>query len=48
MRDRLDNIEERFEEINQLLMDQEVVTNIERLTELSKERSELEPVVLAL
>jgi peptide chain release factor 1 len=46
MRDRLDNIEERFEEINQLLMDQEVVTNIERLTELSKERSDLEPVVL--
>lgn len=45
MEDRLNQIKARFEEINQLLMQEDVVTDIDRLTELSKERSELEPIV---
>lgn len=45
MRDRLDKIEERYNEINELLMDPEVTSNIKKLTELSKEQSGLAPVV---
>ncbi|MEC9485124.1 MAG: peptide chain release factor 1 [Candidatus Izemoplasma sp.] len=45
MEDRLNQIKARFKEINQLLMQEDVVTDIDRLTELSKERSELEPIV---
>jgi peptide chain release factor 1 len=45
MEERLEQIKERFNEINQLLMKEEVVTDIDRLTELSKERSEIEPIV---
>ena len=45
MRDRLDKIEERYNEINELLMDPEVTSNIKKLTELSKEQSGLSPVV---
>lgn len=45
MRDRLDKIEERYNEITQLLMDPEVTSNIKRLTELSKEQSSLQAVV---
>lgn len=45
MIERLKQIEERYNEITQLLMQQEVVTDIKRLTELSKEQSHLEPVV---
>lgn len=45
MNERLEQMKLRFEEINELLTHPDVVTNIERLTELSKERSELEPVV---
>ena len=45
MNERLEQMKLRFNEINELLTHQEVVTDIERLTELSKERSELEPVV---
>jgi peptide chain release factor 1 len=45
MIERLNNIEARYDEITQLLMQQEVVTDIKRLTELSKEQSQLEPIV---
>lgn len=45
MRDRLDKIEERYNEITKLLMDPEVTSNIKKLTELSKEQSGLIPVV---
>ena len=45
MRDRLDKIKERYDEINQMMMDQEVVTDIARLTTLSKEQKDLLPIV---
>jgi len=45
MIERLNKIEERYNEITNLLMKQEVVTDIKRLTELSKEQSSLEPIV---
>jgi peptide chain release factor 1 len=44
MLDKLSAIEERYEEINQLLM--EVGSNYQRAAELNMERTELEPVVL--
>jgi peptide chain release factor 1 len=43
MLDKITGIEERFEELNQLLM--EVGDNYQRATELSIERAELEPLV---
>lgn len=45
MRDRLEKIEERYNEITELLMNPEVTSNIKKLTELSKEQSSLTPVV---
>jgi len=45
MRDRLDKIEERYNELNNLLMDPEIATDIKRMTALSKEQSGLGPVV---
>ena len=45
MRDRLDSIEKRYNEITQLLMDPAIVSDIKRMTELSKEQSSLLPVV---
>lgn len=45
MNERLDNMEARYDEITNLLMQEEVVTDIKRLTELSKEQSHLEPVI---
>ncbi|AIO18011.1 Peptide chain release factor 1 [Candidatus Izimaplasma bacterium HR1] len=45
MIDRLDKIEERYNEINQLLMEPDISRNIKRMTELSKEQSGLGPVV---
>ena len=44
--DRLDLMEKRFEEITQLLSDPEIVTDIKKLTELSKEQSQLEKTVV--
>ena len=47
MLDRLKIMEKRYEEINQLLTDPEVVSDIKKLTELSKEQRSLEkPVAL--
>ena len=45
MRDRLDQIKQRYNEINKLLMNPEIVTDIQRMTKLSKEQSGLEPIV---
>ncbi len=45
MIDRLETILERYNEINKMLMDPEITKDIQRLTELSKEQSQLEPVV---
>lgn len=45
MRDRLDRIKVRYDEINSLLMQQEIVTNVKRLTELSKEQKDILPIV---
>lgn len=47
MLDRLKIMDERYEEINKLLSDPEIVSNIKQLTELSKEQRNLEkPVML--
>ncbi len=47
MIDRLIQIKERYEKISQLLMDADVVKDMARLKDLSKEQRSLEPVVLA-
>ena len=39
-------LKNRFEEISRLLSDPEVVANREKFTQLSKEFSELEPIVI--
>lgn len=44
--DRLEQIEKRYVEIQNLMMDQEVVTDIKKITELSKESSRLEKTVM--
>ena len=46
MKDRLNMMEERYEEINNLLTQPEIVCDIKRLTELSKEQRSLEKVVV--
>ena len=45
MRDRLETIKHRYDEINELLMDPEVVTDVKKLTALSKEQKDLDPIV---
>jgi len=45
MFERLDVMEERYEKINGLMSDPEVVTDIKKLTELSKEQRSLEEAV---
>ncbi|MBU1020869.1 MAG: peptide chain release factor 1 [Firmicutes bacterium] len=45
MIERLEDILKRYDEINQLLMNPEINSNIQRLKELSKEQSGLEPIV---
>jgi len=45
MFERLDVMEERYEKINELMSDPEVVTDIKQLTELSKEQRGLEEAV---
>lgn len=45
MRDRLDSIKVRYDEINNLLMQPEIATDVKRLTELSKEQRGLQPIV---
>ena len=45
MRDRLEKIKERYDEINQMMMDQAIVTDVKKLTTLAKEQKDLLPVV---
>ncbi|MEE2751608.1 MAG: peptide chain release factor 1 [Myxococcota bacterium] len=45
MLDRLKDVAERLEELNSLLMDPEIISDRNRLRELSKEHSEISPVV---
>lgn len=45
MIDRLEKILERYNEINESLMDPNIATDIKKMTELSKEQSSLAPVV---
>ena len=47
MIERLIQIKERYEKISQLLMDSEVVKDMARLKDLSKEQRSLEPIVIA-
>jgi peptide chain release factor 1 len=47
MLDRLEKVRERYEEITALLSDPEVVANQERLRDLSREHSQLTPVIRA-
>ncbi len=47
MFERLDAIEDRYEKINELMSDPDVVTDIKKVTELSKEQSGLEKIVVA-
>lgn len=47
MIERLRQIKERYEKISQLLMDADVVKDMARLKDLSKEQRSLEPVVIA-
>jgi len=45
MIDRLDKMEERYNEINELLMDPDIARDVSKMTELSKEQSHLIPVI---
>src|SRR5690554_408983 len=47
MRDRLEQLAHRLIEIDALLSEPEIASDIDRFRKLSRERSELEPVVLA-
>ena len=46
MRDRLKIMDQRYEEINRLLSDPQIVSDIKQLTALSKEQRSLEKTVL--
>ncbi len=45
LQDKLQPFIDRYEEINKLLISQEIVSNIKRMTDLSKEQSSIEPIV---
>ncbi len=45
MIDRLETIKHRYNEINELLMDPAIVTDVKKLTTLSKEQKDLMPIV---
>ncbi len=44
--DRLEMMEKRYEEINELLMDPSVVCDIKKLTDLSKQQKQIEKPVM--
>jgi len=43
---KLNSFIERYQEIDKSLMDMDIISNISRMTELSKEKNKIEPVVL--
>lgn len=45
LKDKLQPFINRFEEINQLLMSSEITSDIKRMTDLSKEQSNIQPIV---
>lgn len=45
MIERLDVIEKRYNEVNELLMDVNIASNIEEMTKLNREQSQFEPIV---
>ncbi len=45
LQDKLQPFIDRFEEINDLLVSQEVINDIKRMTDLSKEQSSIQPIV---
>jgi|GEM_PF-3189178 len=45
MFDKLGRIEERFEELNRRLSDPEIVKDMDLLMKLSREQSEIKPIV---
>lgn len=45
MIDRLETIKHRYNEINQMMMDPNIVKDVKKLTELSKEQRHLQPIV---
>lgn len=45
MRDRLDGIKERYNELNQMMMDPAILKDVKKLTTLSKEQKDLSPIV---
>jgi peptide chain release factor 1 len=47
MFDRLQSLEDRYEKLNQLLSDPEVISDSKKLRDYSKESADLEPTVLA-
>src|SRR5699024_4350242 len=47
MLERLELVEDRYEKLNALLSDPEIVSNIDKLREYSKEQSDIEDVVTA-
>ncbi len=47
MFDRLEQVQARFDEINQLLITPEIASDHRKMTELAKEQSKIEPVVKA-
>src|SRR5699024_1231024 len=47
MLDRLRAIEERYNKLNELLSDPEIISDTDKLRDYSKEQSDLEPAVIA-
>ena len=45
MKERLEEIKKRYHQITELLMQEDIVTNIKKMTELTKEQSHLQPIV---
>ena len=48
MKDKLESIIDRYNTIEKLMADQEVLSNPEKLKEIAKEYKQLEPIVITL
>ncbi|HPX20174.1 MAG TPA: PCRF domain-containing protein, partial [Bacilli bacterium] len=46
MKDRLEGMKNRYEQINQMLSDVSIVSDLKKLKELSKEQRQLEKIVV--
>ena len=45
MKERLESIKKRYEELNTLLMDPEIMSDFKKVKDLSKEQSDLKEIV---